>query len=92
MKTSSITLEEVFQGLPSYLSEEQKLLLLLLRESKVEEDALVGTFLLLKDNQQEMDEMIIYIWDNGPTPQEIDAYLVEIIKRRRRKRKEKGTR
>ena len=77
-----MTLDEVFQNLPSSLSEEQKLLLLLLKESGVEEDALVGTMLLLKDNQQEMDDMILYIWDYDPTPEQIDEHLVEIIKAR----------
>ena len=63
----------------SNLSKEQKTLLLLLHKSNVTEDALIGTFLLLKDNQELMDEMIIYIWDNNPTPMQINDLLIEMM-------------
>jgi hypothetical protein len=38
--------------------------------------------LLLKDTIEDMDEMILYIWDNRPTPEEIDKKLVDIVSRR----------
>ncbi|MBQ7690036.1 MAG: hypothetical protein IJT30_02435 [Muribaculaceae bacterium] len=56
----------------------------MLAQSKVPEDALVGTMLLLKDNQAEMDDMILYIWNNNPTPEQIDEHLVQIIEARKK--------
>lgn len=49
----------------------------------VEENALVGTMLLLKDSEREMEEMLLYLWGNRPTPEEIDKKLVEIVLARR---------
>ena len=74
-----MTFDEAYPELPSSLSKEQKILLVLLKQSGVEEDALVGTMLLLKDSQQEMDDMILYIWDNEPTPEQIDEHLEQIV-------------
>jgi hypothetical protein len=72
-----------FPGLPKCLaSDEEKLLYLLLIESGVTEDALIGNMLLLKDTEEDMREMILFIWDNRPIPEEIDKKLVEIIMRR----------
>ena len=45
----------------------------------VEENALVGTMLLLKDSEREMADMLLYLWDNRPTPEEIDKKLVEMV-------------
>ena len=81
MKNSSDTFDKDYPWIPSYLSMEQKVLLLLLRKSSVEEDALIGTFLLLKDKPELMDEMIIYIWDNNPTPRQINDLLIEMMTR-----------
>ena len=63
----------------SRLSKEQKTLLLLLKKSNVGEDALIGTFLLLKDNQELMEEMILFIWDNKPSPEEINDLLIKMM-------------
>ena len=79
-----MTLDEEFPGLPSSLSETGKVLYLLLIDSKVEEDALVGTMLLLKDNEREMEDMVLYIWENKPTPEQIDEHLVEIVLARKK--------
>ena len=79
MKTISETLEKDYPWLPSFLSEEQKVLFLLLIESKVGEDAIVGTMLLLKDNQELMEEMILYIWNNKPTPKQINDLLIQMM-------------
>ena len=82
MKKSSMSIDEEYPGLPSSLSEEGKLLYLLLIESKVPEDQLVGTMLLLKDTEEDMRKMILYIWHNEPTAEEINNLLVKIIKQR----------
>lgn len=76
MKILSTTSEIKMDSVISRLSKEQKALLLLLKRSNVEEDALIGTFLLLKDNQELMDEMILFIWDNKPTPEQINNLLI----------------
>ena len=83
MEKESKSLDELYPGLPKCLSsEEQKVLFLLLLDSGVQGDALVGNMLLLKDTEEDMREMILYIWDNRPTPEEIDNKLVEIVMRR----------
>lgn len=82
MEKQSMTLDEMLEFIPSYLSKTQKILFVLLVQSGVEEDALVGTMLLLKDSIEEQEEMLLYLWDNKPTPEEIDKKLVEIIERR----------
>lgn len=38
--------------------------------------------LLLKDSIQDQEEMILYLWDERPNPQQIFDKLVEIVKRR----------
>ena len=62
----------------------QRVLLQLLRNSGVGEDALVGTFLLLKDSEEEMEEMCLYLYDNKPLPEEITNYLIAMVRRRNR--------
>lgn len=79
MKTISETLERDYPWLPSCLSVNQKVLYLLLIESGVKEDALVGTMLLLKDNQELIDKMILFIWDNKPTPEQINNLLIQMM-------------
>ena len=58
-----------------------KLFVYLLIMSGVEEDALVGTMLLLKDSVKEQEDMLLYLWDNKPTPEQIDKKLVEMVER-----------
>ena len=83
MEKTSKSLDDLYPWLPKCLSsEEQKALYLLLLESGVQGDALIGNMLLLKDTIEDMDEMILYIWDNRPTPEEIDKKMVEIVSRR----------
>ena len=82
MKTSLMTLDDIYPQL-SYLSDEQKVLYLLLIESGVAEDELVGTMLLLKDSKEDRGEMILYLWDERPNPQQVFDKLVEIVKRRK---------
>ena len=79
MKILSTTSEIKMDSVISRLSKEQKALLLLLKMSNVGEDALIGTFLLLKDNQDLMDEMILFIWDNKPTPEQINNLLIQMM-------------
>ena len=80
----SMKSEEKEQTKTSLLSPLQRALLELLVKSKVEEDALVGTMLLLKDNEREMEDMLLYIWENKPTPEQIDEHLVEIVLARKK--------
>ena len=79
MKILSTTSEIKMDSVISRLSKEQKALLLLLKRSNVGENALIGTFLLLKDNQDLMDEMILFIWDNKPTPEQINNLLIQMM-------------
>lgn len=83
MEKVSKSLDDLYPWLPKCLSsEEEKVLYLLLLESDVDNDALIGNMLLLKNTIEDMSEMIKYIWDNRPTPEEIDRKLVEIVSRR----------
>jgi hypothetical protein len=79
MKNLSTDSEVKMDSVISRLSKEQKTLLLLLKKSNVGEDALIGTFLLLKDNQELMEEMILFIWDNKPSPEEINDLLIKMM-------------
>jgi hypothetical protein len=79
MKNLSTDSEIKMDSVISRLSKEQKTLLLLLKKSNVGEDALIGTFLLLKDNQELMEEMILFIWDNKPSPEEINDLLIKMM-------------
>ena len=79
MKNLSTDSEVKMDSVISRLSKEQKILLLLLKKSNVGEDALIGTFLLLKDNQELMEEMILFIWDNKPSPEEINDLLIKMM-------------
>ena len=82
MKTSSTKSEKAEGKKTSLLSPLQKALLELLVRCNVEGDQLVGTMLMLKDSIPEQEEMLLYLWDNKPTPEEVDKKLVEIVKRR----------
>ena len=79
MKTLSTKSEKAEEKKTSLLSPLQKALLELLVRSRVGEDALVGTMLMLKDSIPDQEEMLLYLWDNRPTPEEIDKKLVEIV-------------
>jgi len=66
----------------SILSELQHALCDLLIMQGVSENALVGTMLMLKDSIPDQEEMLLYLWYEKPTPEEIDKKLVEIVMRR----------
>ena len=83
MKTSSMDLERTTETKTSYQSQLQKVLMHLLIQSGVEEDEFVGTMLMLKDSVQEQEEMLLYLWDNNPTPQQIFDKLVAMVKARK---------
>ena len=85
METQPATLDKMLAGLPPFLSKTQKMLYVLLAKCEVGEDALVGTMLVLKDSVEEQEEMLLYLWDNKPTPEEIDKKLVEMVLRRNSK-------
>lgn len=68
--------------LKSLLTELEYALFKLLIMQGVPEDALVGTMLLLKDSIPDQEEMILYLWYNNPTPEEINEKLIEIVMRR----------
>ena len=42
-------------------------------------DALVGTMLILKDSVPMQEEMLLWLWDNRPSPDEIDKKLVDMV-------------
>jgi len=68
--------------LKSVLTELQRALSDLLIMQGVQEDALIGTMLLLKDSIPDQEEMILYLWHKKPTPEEINEKLIEIVMRR----------
>lgn len=45
-----------------------------------------GTYLLMKDNQEEMEDFFLWMYDNRPTPEEMHKHLVEIVKARNEKK------
>lgn len=64
------------------LTELQRALSDLLIMQGVQGNALIGTMLLLKDYIPDQEEMILYLWHNNPTPEEINEKLIEIVLRR----------
>jgi hypothetical protein len=64
------------------LTELQRALSDLLIMQGVQGNALVGTMLLLKESVPDQEEMILYLWYNNPTPEEINEKLIEIVMRR----------
>ena len=42
-------------------------------------DALVGTMLILKDSVPMQEEMLLWLWDNRPSPDEIEKKLVDMV-------------
>ena len=86
MKTISTNLGKNISTKNSCLSPNQKALLQLLKICGVEENQLVGTMLLLKDSVPEQEEMILFLADNKPTPEQIDDKLISIVERRQTER------
>ena len=82
MKITSTKSEVSKVGKVSCLSELQRALVDLLIMLGVEEDARVGTMLMLKDSIPDQEEMLLYLWDNKPTPEQVHKKLVEIVLRR----------
>lgn len=66
----------------SFLTELQQALSDLLIMQGVQENALIGTMLLLKDSIHDQEELLLYLWYNNPTPVEINEKLIEIVMRR----------
>lgn len=58
------------------LSRTQKVFLTLLKQCGVEGDSLAGTFLLLKDDKEEMENWVVWMFYNNPTPMEIDKETI----------------
>ena len=82
MKNISTNSEANINAKASSLSEIENALADLLIMSGVEEDELVGTMLTLKQSVSEQEEMLLYLWDNHPNPQQIFNKLISIVKRR----------
>lgn len=76
-------LERTTEAKTSYQSQLQKVLTYLLIQSGVEEDEFVGTMLVLKDSIPEQEEMLLYLWDNKPNPQQIFDKLISMVKSRK---------
>jgi len=66
----------------SKLSELQKHFLNLSAQLGVEGDALAGTFLLMKDDVQGMEEMLLWMYDCHPDRDEINRELIRRVKAR----------
>ena len=56
----------------------------------VEGDAKVGTFLLMKDNQEEMEDFFLWMYDNRPNPDQICKHLCEVVSSRNQKEEKNG--
>ena len=65
--------------LETHLTELQKHFLNLLLELGVEGDALAGTFLLMKDDIEGMEEMLVWMYDFHPSREEIDKELIRRV-------------
>ena len=70
---------------PPLLTELQEAIIDLLRSLGCGEDAVVGTILLTKDNVEEQEELLLYLYDNRPTPTEITNYLIQMVRQRNTK-------
>lgn len=64
----------------SYLSITQQCLIQLLERSGFTEDMIVGTCLLLKDDDWAMKALSLWIYKTHPTPTEINESLKRYIK------------
>lgn len=68
------------QNVLSNLSELQKTYIYFLEKSKIEVDGFVGAFLLLKDDIPAMEEMVLWMYEENPTPKEINQALINYCK------------
>ena len=62
------------------LTELQKVLVTLLKNSKVDKDNTIGIMITLKNQEEIMKDMAIWIYENNPTEQEIMEEVFEIVK------------
>ena len=60
------------------LTETEQLLIDGLTLFKVDKDMIVGIILMLQDNEEGMEELMRYMADNRPTPNEISLKALEI--------------
>ena len=60
------------------LTETQQTLIDGMKVSGAEKDMIITLMLLLQDNEEGMEELIYYIKDNRPTPNEIGLKALEI--------------
>ena len=67
------------------MTELQEAIIELLRSLGHGEDAVVGTILLTKDNVEEQEELLLYLYDNRPTPKEITNYIIQMVRQRNTK-------
>lgn len=65
------------------LSEVQKVLLQLLRDSEIPLTDAIGIMLMLKDDEDTMREMAIWIYDNKPNDTEIMEWFGTFLKTER---------
>ena len=63
------------------LTKLQKVLLTLLKNSKVCKDNIIGIMITLKNQEEIMEDMALWIYENNPTEEEIMDTFVEIVKK-----------
>lgn len=67
----------------SSLSQIQLAFLSLLERSEgLTVDEFIGTFLLLKDDVEQMEDWILWMWDEHPTGEQLQIALVEYCKQK----------
>ena len=74
-KLSEERMREVYLS----LSKTQRMFLHMLMVCGVEGDQLAGTFLLMKDDNEGMDEMFLWMYDYHPSREEIDKELIRRV-------------
>lgn len=67
-----------------HLSQHLKVLLTLLAQSDLEEDGLIGTFLLLKEraSQTELESWIMWLYRKNPSRSQITEMLIDWVKKK----------
>lgn len=58
------------------LSEDQRMLAYLLQESGADKTMIITIVLMLKDDQKAMDDLILWLYDNRPTAEEVSEIWV----------------
>ena len=58
------------------LSEDQRMLAYLLQESGADKTMIITIVLMLKDDQKAMDDLILWLYDNRPTAEEVTEIWV----------------